>query len=89
MVFLLDLQEGSAEEIAALTNRASISGVQPKLFALRDGGSYRPAHTGERSTHIAKLPSGELAEIVEAAVERVLPAAVEAALARHSVPSAA
>jgi serine/threonine-protein kinase HipA len=60
-----DLQEGSAEEIAALTNRASISGVQPKLFALRDGGSYRPAHTGERSTHIAKLPSGELAEIVE------------------------
>jgi serine/threonine-protein kinase HipA len=60
-----DLQEGSAEEIAALTNRASISGVQPKLFALRDGGAYRPAHTGERSTHIAKLSSGELAEIVE------------------------
>lgn len=60
-----DLQEGSAEEIAALTNRASISGVQPKLFALRDGDSYRPARTGEQSTHIAKLHSGELADIVE------------------------
>jgi serine/threonine-protein kinase HipA len=60
-----DLQEGSAEEIAALTNRASISGVQPKLFALREGDSYRPARTGEQSTHIAKLSSGELAGIVE------------------------
>jgi serine/threonine-protein kinase HipA len=60
-----DFQDGSAEEIAALTNRASISGVQPKLFALRDGDSYRPARTGEQSTHIAKLPSGELADIVE------------------------
>jgi len=60
-----DLREGSAEEIAALTNRASISGVQPKLFAILDGDSYRPARTGEQSTHIAKLPSGELADVVE------------------------
>ena len=60
-----NLEHGTTEEIAALTNRASISGVQPKLFALRDGDMFRPAHTGERSTHIAKLPAGELADIVE------------------------
>ena len=60
-----NLEQGTTEEIAALTNRASISGVQPKLFALRDGEMFRPAHTGERSTHIAKLPSGELADIIE------------------------
>jgi len=60
-----DLQEGTAEEIAALTNRASISGVQPKLFAVREEGSFRPARVGESSTHIAKLPSGELPDIVE------------------------
>jgi serine/threonine-protein kinase HipA len=60
-----NLEQGTTEEIAALTNRASISGVQPKLFALRDGDMFRPAHAGERSTHIAKLPSGDLADIVE------------------------
>jgi serine/threonine-protein kinase HipA len=60
-----DLQEGTAAEVAALANRASISGVQPKLFAIREGGSFRPARTGELSTHIAKLPSGELPDVVE------------------------
>jgi serine/threonine-protein kinase HipA len=60
-----NLEQGTRAEIAALTNRASISGVQPKLFALRDGDMFRPAHTGERSTHIAKLPSGELADLIE------------------------
>jgi serine/threonine-protein kinase HipA len=60
-----NLEQGTKEEIAALTNRASISGVQPKLFAIRDGDTFRPARTGERSTHIAKFPSGELADIVE------------------------
>jgi serine/threonine-protein kinase HipA len=60
-----DLHEGTAEEIAALTNRASISGVQPKLFAVMDGDLFRPARTGEMSTHIAKLPSAELPDIVQ------------------------
>src|ERR1700693_5820961 len=60
-----DLPEGTAAEVAALANRASISGVQPKLFAIREGGSFRPARTGELSTHIAKLPSGELPGVVE------------------------
>ena len=60
-----DLTLGTVEEIAALTNRASISGVQPKLFAVRKGGKFGPAQRGEPSTHIAKLPSAELEGLVE------------------------
>jgi serine/threonine-protein kinase HipA len=50
---------------AALTSRASLSGVQPKLLAVKDGRSYRPARRDENSTFIAKLPSGPLRDIVE------------------------
>src|SRR6267154_2818654 len=60
-----DLTHGSGEEIAALTNRASISGVQPKLFAVQEGKKFRPAQRAEPSTHIAKLPSPELEHLVE------------------------
>ena len=60
-----DLTHGSGEEIAALANRASISGVQPKLFAVQEGKKFRPAQRGEPSTHIAKLPSPELEHLVE------------------------
>jgi len=60
-----DLSHGTGEEIAALTNRASISGVQPKLFAVQEGKKFRPAQRGEPSTHIAKLPSPELEHLVE------------------------
>ncbi len=60
-----DLDAGTREEIAALANRASISGVQRKLYALRAGNSFRPATEGEVSTHIAKLPTPGLDEIVE------------------------
>jgi serine/threonine-protein kinase HipA len=60
-----DLTIGSGEEIAALANRASISGVQPKLYALRGDNGFRPARQGEPSTHIAKLPSPELYGMVE------------------------
>jgi len=60
-----DLTHGSGEEIAALTNRASISGVQPKLFAVQEYKQFRPAQRGEPSTHIAKLPSPELEHLVE------------------------
>ena len=60
-----DLTHGSGEELAALTNRASISGVQPKLFAVQEGKHFRPAQRGEPSTHIAKLPSPELEHLVE------------------------
>lgn len=60
-----DLHTGSPEEIAALASRASISGVQPKLMAVRTDAGYRPARPDEPSTHIAKLPSGQLPGIVE------------------------
>jgi serine/threonine-protein kinase HipA len=60
-----DLKAGSPEEIAALASRASISGVQPKLMAVRTNSGYRPARPNEPSTHIAKLPSGQLPGIVE------------------------
>ncbi len=51
--------------IAALTSRASLSGVQRKLFVVKEGKKYRPARAGELSTHIAKLPSANLGSIVE------------------------
>jgi serine/threonine-protein kinase HipA len=60
-----DLTHGTGEEIAALTNRASISGAQPKFFAVQEGKKFRPAQRGEPSTHIAKLPSPELEHLVE------------------------
>jgi serine/threonine-protein kinase HipA len=55
----------TAEEIAALASRASISGVQAKLLTVETGTGFRPAREGELSTHIAKLPSGNLPEIVQ------------------------
>ncbi len=60
-----DLDVGTREEIAALASRASISGVQRKLFALRSGQGFRSARAGEISTHIAKLPSPDLEGVVE------------------------
>jgi serine/threonine-protein kinase HipA len=60
-----NLDAGSPEETAALANRASISGVQPKLLVVKTDLGYRPAGPSEASTHIAKLPSGSLPGIVE------------------------
>jgi serine/threonine-protein kinase HipA len=60
-----NLTAGSAAEVAALASRASISGVQPKMLAVRTAAGYRPARSDETSTHIAKLPSGQLHGIVE------------------------
>src|SRR6202047_3642487 len=39
---------------AALGSRASLSGIQPKLLAVKDGRTYRPARGNESSTTIAK-----------------------------------
>ena len=50
---------------AALTSRASLSGIQPKLLAVREGRRFRPARRDEISTFIAKLPSGALRDIVQ------------------------
>lgn len=56
---------GDAVATAALISRGSLSGVQPKLLAVKEGRHYRPARPGETSTHIAKLPSGTLCDIVD------------------------
>src|ERR1035437_8558854 len=55
----------SAEDIASIASRASISGVQAKLLAVQTETGFRPAQAGELSTHIAKLPSGNHREIVQ------------------------
>jgi serine/threonine-protein kinase HipA len=59
------LDAGTPEQIAALASRASISGVQPKMLAVRTAAGYRPARPRENSTYIAKLPSGQLPGIVD------------------------
>ncbi len=45
------------KEMAVLSSRASLSGVQPKLAVVKESGIYRPARINELSTHIAKFPS--------------------------------
>jgi serine/threonine-protein kinase HipA len=50
---------------AALASRASLSGIQPKLLAVKEGRRYRPARRDETSAFVAKLPSGALRDIVE------------------------
>jgi serine/threonine-protein kinase HipA len=50
---------------AALASRGSLSGVQPKLLAVREGRHFRPAGNGEISTFIAKLPSPTLGDLIE------------------------
>jgi serine/threonine-protein kinase HipA len=56
---------GDPMAVAAIRSRASLSGVQPKLLAVKQGRGYRPARRDENSTYIAKLPSGALRDIVE------------------------
>jgi serine/threonine-protein kinase HipA len=56
---------GDPMAVAALTSRASLSGIQPKLFAVKEEQHYRPARLNETSAFIAKLPSGALRDIVE------------------------
>ncbi len=56
---------GDPTATAALASRGSLSGVQPKLLAVREHRSYRPARLDETSMFIAKLPSGALRDIVE------------------------
>jgi len=73
----------SAEDIAALASRASISGVQAKLLAVKTANGFRPVRQGELSTHIAKLPSGNLAEVVE--LEHLATRAAEILLAADEI----
>jgi serine/threonine-protein kinase HipA len=56
---------GDPTAAAALASRASLSGIQPKLLAVKDSAGFRPARRNEISTYIAKLSSGPLRDIVE------------------------
>jgi serine/threonine-protein kinase HipA len=56
---------GDPLAVAALSSRASLSGIQPKLFAVKEGRRYRPARRDETSMFIAKLPAGALRDIVQ------------------------
>lgn len=65
--------------VRAALGRASLSGVQRKLLLIKDGKEFRPVRPKELSTHIAKLPSGDLTNLVELeflttlAVKKLLP----------------
>jgi serine/threonine-protein kinase HipA len=59
------LDMGDPTTTAALASRGSLSGVQPKLLAVKEGRHYRPARPDENSFYIAKLPSGSLRDIIE------------------------
>ena len=61
----IEIDRGDPENIAALSARASLSGVQPKLGAIKEGRVFRPVKRGERATHVAKLPSPALPDILE------------------------
>jgi serine/threonine-protein kinase HipA len=50
-------------DIAVMAGRASLSGIQPKLTLVRENRQFRPARTGELSTHIAKFPSPRHADL--------------------------
>ncbi len=61
----LRLDAADAVASAALRSRGSLSGVQRKLTVVKEGRAFRPAGPDEISTHFAKLPSGQLTDIVE------------------------
>ena len=58
------IDHNDPDNIAALSARASLSGVQPKLGAIKEGRVFRPVRQGERATYIAKLPSPVLPDIL-------------------------
>jgi len=60
----LALDTADPESVAALASRASLSGIQPKFPVVKGPRGFRPAGPDETSTHIAKLPSGQLPDII-------------------------
>lgn len=78
-----NLDHADEATLAALLGRASLSGIQRKLLVVRDGKTYRPVGPEELSTHIAKLPSGNLANLLE--IEYLTTLAVRALLPSDDV----
>src|SRR5262249_284216 len=56
------LEEG---DISFLSSRASLSGIQRKLPVVFRNGEFWPAKKDETGTHIAKLVSGDLTDLIE------------------------
>ena len=79
------LDHADEATIAALLGRASLSGIQRKLLVVEDGGTYRPVGPDELSTHIAKLPSGNLTNLLE--LEYLTTEAVRALLPDEEIVS--
>lgn len=88
------LDHQDQHSLSLMQYRASLSGIQPKLFLVKEKKQFRLAHTGEVSTHIAKLPSLQLDDLIEnewltlRAVHALLPQdeIVEAELAKiHTI----
>lgn len=59
------LDHSDEATLAALLGRASLSGVQRKLLVVTEGKTFRPVRPNELSTHIAKLASGNLSNLLE------------------------
>jgi serine/threonine-protein kinase HipA len=53
------------KELALLSNRASLSGVQPKITLVKQGRKFRPSKINELSSYIAKFPSSLHPDIIE------------------------
>lgn len=53
-----------AKDTAVMINRASLSGIQPKLTLTQRGKKFHVARTGELSTYIAKFPSSNHDDLV-------------------------
>jgi serine/threonine-protein kinase HipA len=60
---LLDIND--PKEMATMTGRASLSGVQPKLAIIQKNGVYYPSSYREISTHIAKFPSNKHFDLID------------------------
>jgi len=63
--YQINVDLNDPKDMAALATRASLSGIQPKLGVVKEGNLFRACHAGELSTHIAKLPSGNITDIIE------------------------
>lgn len=57
--------ESDDATLAVQRGFASLSGIQRKLLVIKDGDHFRPTRADELSTHIAKLISGNLTDLIE------------------------
>jgi serine/threonine-protein kinase HipA len=63
-LYLEKLGKEDPKNVAIFKNRASLSGIQPKVLLVEEKNKLRLAQHGEISTHIAKLPSESINDIV-------------------------